>query len=829
MSVRECPEQSVVSDYCLGRLDADSCNSFETHLDNCPGCQTALANAQPESDVLLDVFGKLKGHNDPVESESELQHGLNTALSVGDTESVQRDPSSQSSQLKRLRNYRLVRELGRGGMGTVYEAVHERLERTVAVKVLGAGLVADEQARGRFLREMKAVGQLDDPHIVRATDAGEENDVHYLVMEYIDGVDAGALLKHGPLSVAAACDIVRQAALGLATVHANGLVHRDIKPGNLIVTRDGQVKLLDLGLALLQRGMQDDGLTGTGQIMGTVDYMAPEQISNTHEVDSRADLYSLGCVFYHLLCGRAPYNDDTNPGTYEKLKRHLEQQPSRIDAVRNDVPMDVLNVVSRLMAKDPIQRTLSPQELAAELEPFCTDADLPSLAGSGSRDASPELQSSQRLTGADTVRMESAKASSGGSSSAGSRTRRLASAVIGTLAAILAGAIYINTGEGSVEVRVNEENVTVLIDGTPRDPSETEDDSEAIVIRIPVASGSHEITIRKSGFEDQTQTIRVLRHMSTPVDVTIERPPAFTGHTETITSVTLSPDGTRLLSASADDTVRLWDAKTGKLLETMRGHNKDVRSVSFLADGKRALSTSDDQTIRLWDVKTGRVLRQFTGHTDVVTAACATPDGQSFVSSGFDGVLSWTIERSTPEARLGYKPGETFEDPTEIGHLKTLNGHITWVRSVDVSADGTRAVTGGNEALVAVWDVEKRSIQQRLIGHHAPVSVVRFLDDGRVVSGGYDNRVLIFSVDDGSIEKELTDHIAPIQGLAVSSDGQLFATAASSQVIVWKSDDYAESSRIELDSDVTAIAFGPGNQTLIVGLTGGSIQRVDLK
>ena len=193
--------------------------------------------------------------------------------------------------------YRLVKKLGEGGMGSVWQALHTKLDKQVAVKVLPATWSRDPALLTRFEREMKAVGKLEHPNIVRAMDAGEFQGTHYLVMEFNEGLDLSAYIKQrGPQSVSNACEMVRQAALGLAHAHDAGLIHRDIKPSNLFLTKSGKLKILDLGLARVQGDNAGNGqtLTGFGQVLGTPDYMAPEQWENTHSVDGRSDLYALG-------------------------------------------------------------------------------------------------------------------------------------------------------------------------------------------------------------------------------------------------------------------------------------------------------------------------------------------------------------------------------------------------------------------------------------------------------------------------------------------------------------------------------------------------------
>ncbi len=268
-----------------------------------------------------------------------------------------------------LGNYLLMEKIGAGGMGQVFKARHRVMNRIVAVKVLPASLTRDEAAIARFHREVQAAARLNHPNIVTAYDADQANGVHFLVMELVEGSDLSALVKkNGPFSVEKGVSHILQAAKGLEAAHAEGIVHRDIKPANLLLDKKGTLKILDMGLARLN-GNSDDAtqadLTSTGTVMGTVDYMAPEQALNTKTADARADIYALGCSLFYLLTGKATYDGDT---LMAKLLAHRDEPIPDLRVVCPQVPEPLGRLFKKMVAKKVEDRYQTMTEVIADLE-----------------------------------------------------------------------------------------------------------------------------------------------------------------------------------------------------------------------------------------------------------------------------------------------------------------------------------------------------------------------------------------------------------------------------------------------------------------------------
>jgi serine/threonine protein kinase len=339
---------------------------------------------EPELDDYLNRFPSV---SDTLKMQWEVDRLLYADSRAGlRSASSTRSGITQSGALTRsdfpdqLGAYDVLEMLGQGGMGAVFRARHTFLGKIVALKILPNRVRGGSDAVNRFRREMRAVGTLNHPNIVQAFDAGEANGVHYIAMELVSGIDLHRLVTEGGrLSVSNACSVVFQMATALAAAHDAGMVHRDVKPSNMMIA-NGQVKLLDLGLArLVEVEAGPDELTSFSRIFGTPDFMAPEQWDNAHAVDHRVDLYALGCTLFYLLTGRPPYGSSEFPIASRKMKAHLLDPIPNVKDFDPTIPDEVARICTVLMAKSPDDRFHSAKELRDAIAPYAT-GDLSSNA-----------------------------------------------------------------------------------------------------------------------------------------------------------------------------------------------------------------------------------------------------------------------------------------------------------------------------------------------------------------------------------------------------------------------------------------------------------------
>ncbi len=348
MSAPTCPPDDALAAFGSGRLSVGTADTVRAHLDTCRGCAARL--------TALSGGTAIAG---------------NWPSGVSPAPVVPVPVGAVPPELAGLTQYEDVRELGRGGMGVVYLARNRLLDRQEVLKVVGRQLLAVPGVKERFLREVQSAARLQHPNVVAAYSVAEAGESLVFAMEYVPGDDLQKVIARGPLPVAQACYFAAQAAHALQHAADKGMVHRDIKPANLMLARDGKkavVKVLDFGLAkVVSERTPDSGLTAAGQMMGTPDYIAPEQARDAARADVRADIYSLGCTLHCLLAGRPPF---AGTSLFDVLQKHANDAPPSLTALRPEVPPALAAVVAKMLAKNPADRHQTPSEVVAALKPF---------------------------------------------------------------------------------------------------------------------------------------------------------------------------------------------------------------------------------------------------------------------------------------------------------------------------------------------------------------------------------------------------------------------------------------------------------------------------
>ncbi|HVS35870.1 MAG TPA: protein kinase [Gemmataceae bacterium] len=631
-----------------------------------------------------------------------------------------------------LGSYVLLEPLGEGGMGQVFQARQRKLGRIDAVKVVRAERLSSPDALDRFQREMRAAAALSHPNVVHAYYADEDKGRHYFAMELLAGVDLAHLVEtNGPLPFAEACDYIRQAALGLQHAHERGLVHRDVKPQNLMRTPNGVVKVLDLGLARVET-RTDSGertLTETGTVMGTPDYIAPEQVRQSHTVDARADLYSLGCTLYYLLTGRPPFPDRPLTG---KVAGHLFEEPEPLEQIRPGTPPRLASLVRRLMAKKPEDRFASAADLAEALQRL----------GDGSADLAATDAWSQ----------------SGMSSPGGKRRIWLVAAATVLLIAGAAGAFWFlrpllsprggpgpsaptpppSPSPGQATLLFTADSSTLRVIARRKDRA---DETHEIQPGAPLALDAGEYALELG--PEAPGGLHLL-----PSEV------ALAAGAQAMVRVDNYPlSGYALVSRPAPiDGARSWTIVS-------RQGRGEITHLAHSPDGKWLAETHEDAPVRIF-TPGGAFVRAFIVRGPAVRALAWRPlnpddaDPVLAVLNGEDNVRAWSAATGRQICDL---------------HVGVAVNAVAW------SADG-KTLAAATNGEVRLWDVAAGQ-ETRALPAIQPIRCLAWSPDGKVLAGGGDDGAVHLWRPPDWTEEARTGHAGPVLDLAWSPDSTLLASA----------------------------------------------------
>ncbi|WP_406699742.1 protein kinase [Singulisphaera sp. Ch08] len=843
-----------------GRLAGDDVAALEEHLSACPHCREtleALASDRSWWDHLACL--------DPREVERVGENATEEGLPLAFLE-----PSDLVGSLGRLGPYEVHSVIGQGGMGMVLKGFDPALNRPVAIKVISPLVATNAAARRRFAREARAAAAVSHDHIIAIHAVAESaTGLPYLVMPLVSGRSLQERLdRDGPLDVAEILRIGMQTAAGLAAAHAQGLVHRDVKPANLLLENGVErVKITDFGLA---RAADDASLSHSVVIAGTPQYMAPEQASGG-PIDHRSDLFSLGTVLYAAATGHSPFRAST---TMAVLKRVCEDRPRAVREINPSVPGWLEAIIDRLLEKDPDRRFQSAAEVADLLRQGMAHLEFPNME--------PPPQSAKRLAAAGRSRHRPRLVvmtlvlilglSAFGAAGAGG---------IPTVLNLFATILRIRTPEGTLVVEVDDPKIKLQID------------NDDLVIRgagpqeIRLAVGKHRLSASKDGKRVREELVTISRDQKKTVVVRLEPneptpeperiatsnplapypaavPPSFPGLEqepprvepdeppavpELTKSVILEPFGGQpcwfalfsrdgeTLSASTNwsGNIKVYDVETQQQVGRMNGEANTAGSCAAFSPDGNLLATSGAYQILIWDFSKHQLLTRFQAHTKSVRSLQFSPDGKCLVSAGDDGTAKfWEVgswkqrnwDAGTPQERPAML---TSTDPYFAAAFSP-NGKTLALASGDYRKERPPVVT------LYDYDASSGSVKLRLklaVGNRGPAWSVAFSPDGNTLAScSFDSVIRLWDVSSG---RQLG--FLPLQGkksgargLSFSPDGRTLAAGLfDSSIGVWDVVSRRKTLSLKGHKDhAFTVEFSPDGKTLASASKDGTVRLWEL-
>ena len=699
-----------------------------------------------------------------------------------------------------IEKYKLLKVIGEGGMGIVYLAQQqEPIKRLVALKVIKPGMDT-KRVIARFQDERQTLALLDHPYIAHIYDAGATQFSRpYFVMEYVEGIPINDYCDFHKLNIENRLKLFLQVCQAIHYAHQKGIIHRDIKSSNIVVSKVDDraiLKIIDFGIAKATSMSHTSTTLATEsyQLLGTPEYMSPEQADMENEdIDIRSDIYSLGVVLYELLTGVLPFDSQTlrqggvenirkviqgtepkTPSTRltklgKEAKKIAENRNTEIHTLTRSLQKELQWIPLKAIRKERLDRYRSVAELEDDIENYLNDRPLLAVPPS------------------TTYRLRKFIL----------RNKVLASAIASIVMVLLAGIII--SANFAIE----------------SDHALNESEKNLYISRINLACqyylNNNVVPVRKllkacplnlRGWEWY-----YLWKVSDQSIMTL------LGHESWIYSLAFSPDGTRIVSGSTDNTIKIWDAESGNELRTLKGHEGWVGAVAFSPDGKRIVSGSQDNTIKIWDANNGKELMTLHGHNNGVWAVEYSPDGSRIVSSSLDNTIKlWDAESGN--------------------ELRTFKGHESWVGSAGFSPDGKRIVSSGLDQTIRIWDVDNLNEQMILRGHKGYVGTAAFSPDGKkIISGSEDNTIKIWDAESGNELLTLEGHKGPVHSVDFSPDGSRIVSGSDDSTIkLWDAYNGSELKSFKGHENwVRSVAFSPDGKRIVSGSADYTIKLWDIE
>jgi WD40 repeat protein/serine/threonine protein kinase len=703
-------------------------------------------------------------------------------------------PSNKPGCLGTIGQYEINCIIGQGGMGLVLKAHDTKLHRVVAIKVLAPELAANAPAKQRFLREARAAAAVTHPHVV-TIHAVDEDRVPYLVMELVDGMTLRQKLDTvGMLEVKEILRIGSQIAHGLAAAHRQGLIHRDVKPANILMENGVErVRITDFGLA---RAVSDLSVTRTGEVAGTPQYMSPEQAQG-EPVDHRSDLFSLGSVLYSMCTGRPPFRGDN---VIAVVRRVVDDTPRPIRELNEEIPEWLCEIIDTLLQKNPIDRYQSAMEVAMLLEQCLSQLQHPTPA--------PVVTASALAPkkGAGEPALQNAVSDDPGTrqqykSRSAWRRVILPTGGIAVIAALAAVIISSTNKDGkTLDGSIHEEPNVDISSAKTNDKLELAELQRAVAVAADTQSLDEQADLRERliafnaprlGMPEQIATAELMSRLLWPADLLQQK---------LIPQEELGYAGSQL-GQPPDELVAVYG--TGRLK-----HWGPVRAVAFSPDNRKLATAGKDGVIWVWNTQTGEPIVRLQDIERHYEAVGFTSDGSGLVSFGEAGFRTWDV--ATWEMRSAIRL-----DRTEFaGHWDSA-----WVA---FSPDARLLVAAAKANGVVVYESQTGNLQHSLRGHPSAVNCVAFSGDGRLVASGDDTgTALLWDAASGELRKRVEAGHGRIWSVALNPDGDLLGVGHSDGTIALASLEEGESQRIiripDMVGNVGGLAFSPDGQRLLAG------------
>lgn len=671
---------------------------------------------------------------------------------------------------KNIDRYKVIGELGAGGMAVVYRAIDTLLDRSVAIKVIRTEEASQEKFIRRFMREAKTLANLSHSNIVKVLDYGEYEGAPYLVMEYITGGALKASLGK-PMPYAEAAALLAPVARALHYAHQQRIVHRDVKPENILINDSGQPMLSDFGIIKLMDVEESHGLTGTGRVVGTPAYMSPEQIRG-REVDGRSDIYSLGVVFFEMITGRKPYNAAT---PIELSMQHLHAPIPKAKQLVRDLPAEVDQIIVRAMAKSPEDRYQTMLAFAQDLE---------KLSGTSERTTSER------------------RAIKGNEAKGQKRKRSLLPAFLaafllislGVATVLLGGNILGFSGENPTSIPTETENLVP----TPLEPAAT-----TPALPSPTATESLP-TPTPTVFEFKTFTPSPLPEVFIQPQNVNQLIEVKRRDRVSVIKMDWVENGNWLIDAGSN-AVFFLNPQTAEIEQRVNLPG-DIPLSMGVASSSGKIYVLTNAGVRVIDMQTFKVTDTFPvpGGTMSVAAspngkylALGISDSKVQILNASNGAVLQTIRSAyggwsvafSPDSNLvagGTSQGMSMWETATGLWLPTSGGEGSIIRSLAFSNDGTM-LAGGSNGVIFVWDVANGTLRFQQSGNFGDVHSLDFSpDDSLLVSGSEDGGIYLWNTTNGSLARTLTAHTSPVFGVCFSPDGKYLASGANEGSIrIW--------------------------------------------